>query len=86
VVKVALQTAKKEAEATLTSGKAKANVIFFKKEAEAKGAMVMTAAFGGESLALYALAKGMAANTSFVWFPANEETFWAASSTTCKRG
>ena len=47
----------------------------------------MTEAFGGgESLALYELAKGMAANTSFVWLPANEGTFCAAPSTTCKSG
>ena len=50
-------------------------MIFFKKEAEAKGTRAMTEAFGGgESLALYELAKGMAANTSFVWLPANEGT------------
>jgi hypothetical protein len=55
-------------------------VIFFKKEAEAKGARAMTDAFGGgESLALYELAKGMAANASFVWLPANEGTFWGGT-------
>src|SRR4029434_5850740 len=80
VAEITLQTAKKEAEATLTLGKAEADVIFFKKEAEAKGATAMTAAFGGgESLALYELAKGMAANTSFVWLPANEGTFWGGT-------
>ena len=40
----------------------------------------MTEAFGGgETLALYELAKGMAANTSFVWLPANEGTFWGGT-------
>jgi hypothetical protein len=40
----------------------------------------MTEAFGGgESLALYELARGMAANTSFVWLPANEGTFWGGT-------
>ena len=34
---------------------------------------------GGESLAFYELAKGMAANTSFVWLPANEGTFWGGT-------
>jgi len=80
VAEIALQTAKKEAEATLTLGRAEADVIFFKKEAEAKGTRAMTEAFGGgESLALYELAKGMAANTSFVWLPANEGTFWGGT-------
>jgi len=80
VAEVNLQTAKKEAEATLTLGKAEADVIFFKKEAEAKGTKVMTEAFGGgESLARYELAKGVAANTSFVWLPANEGTFWGGT-------
>ena len=55
-------------------------MIFFKKEAEAKGTRAMTEAFGGgESLALYELARGMAANTSFVWLPANEGTFWGGT-------
>ena len=80
VAEITLQTAKKEAEATLTLGKAEADVIFFKKEAEAKGVRTMTEAFGGgESLAMYELAKGMAANTSFVWLPANEGTFWGGT-------
>jgi hypothetical protein len=40
----------------------------------------MTAAFGGgESLSLYELAKGMAANTSFIWLPANEGTLWGGT-------
>ena len=80
VAEIALQTARKEAEATLTLGKAEADVIFFKKEAEAKGTRAMTEAFGGgESLALYELAKGMAANTSFVWLPANEGNSWGGT-------
>jgi hypothetical protein len=80
VAEVNLQTAKREAEAALTLGKAEADVIFFKKEAEAKGVQVMTTAFGGgDNLARYELAKGMAANTSFVWLPANEGTFWGGT-------
>jgi len=47
---------------------------------EAKGVRVMTdACGGGESLARYACAKGVAANTSFVWLPANEGTFWGGT-------
>jgi len=63
-----------------TLGKAEGDVIFFKKEGEAKGVRVMTEAFGGgESLARYEFAKGVAANTSFVWLPANEGTVWGAT-------
>lgn len=41
---------------------------------------VMTEGFGGgESLARYELAKAVAANTSFVWLPANEGTFWGGT-------
>jgi len=40
----------------------------------------MTEAFGGgESLARYEFAKGVAANTTFVWLPANEGTFWGGT-------
>ena len=43
-------------------------------------ASIMTVAFnGGASLALYELAKGMAMNTSFVWLPAHEGTFWGGT-------
>jgi hypothetical protein len=40
----------------------------------------MTEAFGGgESLARSECAKGVAANTSFVWLPANADTFWGGT-------
>lgn len=80
VAEIDLQTAKKEAENTVARGTAEADVIFLKKKAEADGTKVMTEAFGGgESLARYEFAKAIAANTTFVWMPSNEGTFWGGS-------
>ncbi len=82
VAKVELDTAKQEAEATKTRGDAEAHVIFAKKKAEADGVRVMTEAFGGgESLARYEMAKAVSANTTFVWLPSNEGTFWGGGGT-----
>ncbi|MDO8466746.1 MAG: SPFH domain-containing protein [bacterium] len=80
VAEIDLQTAKKEAENTVARGTAEADVIFLKKKADADGTKVMTEAFGGgESLARYEFAKAIAANTTFVWMPSNEGTFWGGS-------
>lgn len=80
VAETDLQTAKKEAENTVARGTAEADVIFLKKKAEADGAKVLTEAFGGgESLARYEFAKAIGANTTFVWMPSNEGTFWGGS-------
>jgi len=77
VAEVDLQTAEKEAQARVSLGNAEAIVIFAKKKAEADGIRIMTEAFGGgESYARFRFAEGIAANTTFVWLPSNEGTFW----------